>query len=986
VADPDIGDGFYTVFAPAGNPLVTATPGTLPAGYTGDSANVAVTIGQTTGQDFEFEAGQLAFTPPGGPSATIPFGTTTLQQFGVQNQGAVPASYTLLAATQSHDFENGVPPAGWTSQSAADECPWSTNAAYALANFAGGQGFSATVSSDFCGLEAEDADVDTRLVSPTIDLSAADVARLDFVLAYRHLGTSRFDVDVSTNGGGSWTNVYTRNVTTSQTGPGTPVSIDLTPYAGLVSVQLRLRYVSAWDWWVQVDQLRLLVDNSTIPWLGFADIEGLLAPSASAQHPVQFRADRVPQPGLYTAALTVTENTPYPAPSLLASLTATTPASFGTISGTVTSQGYCDANPAPLEGATVSLQGSAGVFQTTTDEDGNYTWLIDSAQGPFHVAVSAAGHIPTSASGIALSPGGNADVDLDPRAALPCFDVVENSLSATLEQGDTAQRVLNLANSGAGAVDPWQVSVGGSSSVPIDFTLTQSLSSVIVDDNAIACGSSGITANNSFMRVYQPSSDGFVGNVTIESIRFGVEAANATVGSSQAVEVAVYALDGPIESGDVTLLGAQAFNVPDGTLATHTVTLATPITVAATQRLVIELFSADGDNTFFPGTNAAGETAPSYIMSADCAISAPISYEDLGFPGVHLILDVGVNGPKVCGAGISPVDWLSIPDGDGTLAPDASEPVDVAFSAVGKPVGNYGAAVCVTAADPQNGALTIPASMNVVQDVADIDLSVSVTDSADPAVAGAPLAYAVSVANAGPTAATGVTVSIALDPGVAYDGFSGSGWACSEAANVVGCSLTGTIAAAGNAPALTIDVTPITVGERSSSFVVASTENDVAPANNTDVEATQVTAAPSVDVTLNASVDPSTVTDGSNVRLRIIAANVGSDDATGVEVAVALPADVEYASATGTGWSCVAGANDVVCTLAGTLDQGFAPTLDITLTTEAPVGNVEIDVTVSADGVDSNAANNSSTVQLTVNPASDRIFGGPGSGGGGFED
>jgi subtilisin family serine protease len=976
-SDPALGAGYYELFALPGNHTVTADPGALPAGYQSDSASVMVTDGQVTRQDFALQAGRLSFTPAEGPAAQLPFGTTQLMQFNVANLGSLPANYSILNQALGEDFEDGIPPTGWTSELADDttDCPWLTNLDYRLPNFAGGEGLSATVNSDACGIGAV---VDARLVSPVLDLSNASKVALQFMLSYKHTNASRFDVEVSSDGGRHWTSVFMRDGNDSATGPGTPVSLDLASLAGAFTARIRLRYQAGWDWYVQIDQLRLYSDTSTVPWLGLTHIDGALGAAPAAQdHPVLFRADRVEQPGVYASNLKLVDDTPYPTPALQATMTATTPPSFGTLRGRVSSLGYCDANPTALPGATVAIQGTSSLQRTTVGADGTFAWQADSAQAPFTVTVSAPGHLSAAAAGIALTPGGNADADLALRAALPCFDVVEDLLAAAVRENATASDTLNLANTGAVALDPWQIRVGGDPGVVADVTLTQSLSHRIAEANSVACGAGNATVANSFLRVYRPSSEGFLGEVTIRNLQFGAETAVSHDGSRrQPVTVAVYALNGPLEELDVTLLGEQAFDVPDGDLANFTVALDLPIAVPAEQTLLIELFAPDTGNLFFPATNADGETAPSYLYAPDCGLTAITPFADIGFPNAHLILDVGVSGAQVCGSQTRAVDWLAVPRADGAIPPGAGQRVEVDFSAVGKTEGRYGGALCIDAADPVASSTILPVTMTVAAQVPEADLSVAALGPADPVQAGTRMSYAVNVANAGPASASEVALAIELDEGMIYNGYTGTHWACSRMSmSSLACSFLRDVDASGNTTPLQLDVTPLLAGIRHSAFTVSATQYDAQRGNNAVEVETGVTPGERVDLALNASLDPASVSQGTPVHLRLLGANVGVDEANGVQIAVALPQGVDYASTSSGHWRCTAGQRDVVCVLDQPLGTGFAPTLDLLLATPEPAGRVAIQATIAASQTDGNAANNSATAELTVTAATPEVFG-----------
>jgi hypothetical protein len=972
-ADPAVGDGFYAVFAAPGSVDVDAAAGpTVPSGYGNDSATVPVVDEQNTGLDLELPAAQLVVVPAGGPSATVELGQNTTQPFSVQNEGGVAADYQIVLAGLVEDFENPTfPPAGWTVVDNGTGCPWDTNVAFGLPNYAGGQGLSATVSSDACGSGSV---VDASLISPPFSLEFSTQASLDFVLSYRHLGSSRFDVDFSSNNGASWTTIFSQTTSTSATGPGTPVSLDLASQLGASQARLRLRYRAGWDWWVQVDQLRLFADANSVAWLGISPTAGSLAPSPSSfDHTAVFRGSQVDQPGFFQVPLRVVESTPYPPPTLAPSMTVTAPASFGTLSGTVTGLGACDADLAPIQGANVVIQGSSAVYQTTTDASGQYSWQLDSAQSPVSVTVSAPGHVAGSASGIAVSPGSTSTADIDLRATLPCFDVLEDDVSATLESGDTATDILTLVNTGAGEVDPWMVQVGGDPNIVSDQAISQSTDrTTILSPNTVACP----TGPNGFYRLYSPADEGFLGEVTIESVRFAVE----TVEGAREVEIGLYAFEGPIDNPTaVTQLGDyEVLTIPVGTNYIQTVPLSAPVTVSADTRILVEVWTADGNAAgaqFFPGSNDAGESAPSYIIADACGATWLTPFADLGFPEVQLILDLEVEGAKVCGAGVTPVDWLSVDPADGSIAPDSDVAVEATFDATGgsSTVGLYEGVLCVNAA-ASNGSRVIPATMDVIASVPDIDVSIDVTESGDPVQAGTALDYTVEIGNAGPSAADDVEVDATLGAGVSYVGFAGTDWSCTEAGGAVNCAYSGSVAPAGSAPSLTIQTTPLIAGAATTDFEVSATGDDSDLGNNIASVTTTVTPAPDVDMALNASVTPDSTVQGTNVQLRLISANVGSDDATGVEIAITLPAGVGYVSASGSGWSCAAAGSDVVCELSSDVSSGFAPTLDVTLSTGGGFGSVQITSVVSSSQADGNPANNSATVDLDVTAASDEIF------------
>jgi hypothetical protein len=66
-------------------------------------------------------------------------------------------------------------------------------------------------------------------------------------------------------------------------------------------------------------------------------------------------------------------------------------------------------------------------------------------------------------------------------------------------------------------------------------------------------------------------------------------------------------------------------------------------TVPAGSQLVVEIFIPDGvvaGNSFFIGSNAEPQTGPSYIRAPECGTPTPETTAAIGFPEMHIVLDV----------------------------------------------------------------------------------------------------------------------------------------------------------------------------------------------------------------------------------------------------------------------------------------------------------------------------------------------------------
>ncbi len=157
-------------------------------------------------------------------------------------------------------FEAGVPPAGWTVTDNAGGITWMTNVDYGDGNYTGGDGLAADVNSDqYAGWP-----YDTELRTPSLDMTALPATNLDYKFNFQvYSGYEALDVDISTDGGTTWTNL--RHWTTDQGAlyglPGASDALDLSAYAAETDVIIRWRYytpdASPWDWYAQVDDVRI---------------------------------------------------------------------------------------------------------------------------------------------------------------------------------------------------------------------------------------------------------------------------------------------------------------------------------------------------------------------------------------------------------------------------------------------------------------------------------------------------------------------------------------------------------------------------------------------------------------------------------------------------------------------------------------------------------------------------------------------------------
>jgi len=119
------------------------------------------------------------------------------------------------------------------------------------------------------------------------------------------------------------------------------------------------------------------------------------------------------------------------------------------------------------------------------------------------------------------------------------------------------------------------------------------------------------------------------------------------------------------------------------------------------------------------------------------------------------------------------------------------------------------------------------------------ELSVTQSDTPDPVNVVSSLAYSLTVSNAGPEDATGVTLVDTLPAGVVFQSASASQGSCTQVGGDVTCIL-GDLVAAGTAAVNIVVTAPFSTGTINNSAVVSGNETDPVPANNLNVENTTV--------------------------------------------------------------------------------------------------------------------------------------------------
>ena len=750
-ADPAFGDGTYHISVPDGAQDIEASK----TAYVTDSFSDTFVDGNARIVDFSLGAGSLSATPTA-LSRSVTFGQTDTGPLILINEGSADVTFSLDFLAVSEDFESAFPPSGWDVVNNGGDCVWLTNDDYNQPNFAGDDGLSATADSDACG---SGTTMDTSLVSPAFTPNAGSA--LEFVMSFRPLGSSRLDVDVSDDGGSNWSSLDSYNTNISPSGPGTQQSIDLSGFAG-TPVQVRFRYVSpGWNWWTQVDQIRVLGD---VDWVAATPDNGTFAEGKNGVIP-QFEsfpidvnydagAASITEPGEYSTTLLVGNDTPGGDIEVPLTMNVEPSANQARMAGTVSSTGYCDGQSNLVPSAGVEIVGQNNTFNVTTDANGEFAQWMDVSEAPLAVSASAPDHEAETLGGVPLTGTETTNRSLELRLIAPCPSADPASVALTMSPDATDVVDVDIVNSGAGDFD-WSVEettppvAASSSGMAPDAELTtqntaaesmQALSGgslptvdnfvaggaaidcdfapglVIADDGSIENGYSGNPAAASEVELVQgflAPGDGLLRNVCVSFLSVGPTEVD--------YEVVVYATDGPDATPGTELgaLSGTATGLPNGLPASpawYSLDLsALEIELSDGEGVYIGVRWAPSDPNVFAAADESEGTSPQVgFFRTDAGEWSTIGSLFAEYRSLLVRPQIDVSG---C-ASPEAVSWITgITPASGSVAADSAETVSVSVDTTGLSGGVYSANLCLTTNDPEQPLIVVPFGVTVFGDL-----------------------------------------------------------------------------------------------------------------------------------------------------------------------------------------------------------------------------------------------------------------------------
>jgi uncharacterized repeat protein (TIGR01451 family) len=241
-------------------------------------------------------------------------------------------------------------------------------------------------------------------------------------------------------------------------------------------------------------------------------------------------------------------------------------------------------------------------------------------------------------------------------------------------------------------------------------------------------------------------------------------------------------------------------------------------------------------------------------------------------------------------------------------------------------------------------------------------LTLTKTDTPDPASVGSTLTYEILVTNTGPSTATNVVVTDTLPTGLTFGSVSTTAGTANEVLGVVTVNIP-TLAV--NASA-TITVETFILSGFAGSTIPNSASADADEALPVTADAsTSINPIVDLQITKTDNVDP--VNRGGQLQYTLTVVNNGPSAATNVEIVDTLPSDVTFVSADGgTVTGGTVGTNNPVTISLGSMAAAETRTVTITVNVSASAAatlnnSALVRSTETIAGFDSNIANNTDT-------------------------
>jgi uncharacterized repeat protein (TIGR01451 family)/fimbrial isopeptide formation D2 family protein len=630
---------------------------------------------------------------------------------------------------------------------------------------------------------------------------------------------------------------------------------------------------------------------------------------------------------------------------------------------TATGVAIADAVPASIGDVSVSCTASGSGSCGTDSSTGNSIAFADAIVPPDSqlqlivigtVAPSAAGNIVNTATVTAgagstdSNPANNTATDTDtPGSSQIDLKVTKSNGQLGYVPGTPITWTLPVTNAGP------STAVGFTISDPVPAAVTGVTATCTVTGTG-SCGTNASSGNNVL----------FTGAIL-------------PPGAGQQLTVTI---SGTVDPGATGLLSNTASVAPGpGSVDTAAINdHGTDNDPRDTAQVDLAITKTDGQTTYVPGTPiaytiAVTNTGPSTATGVTIADVVPSIVE-----GVSATCTA--TGAATCGSDGSVGN--SVQFTSASLAPGAS--LTLTVSGIISPdaggaltnIATVTAGAGSTDTNPVNNSATDSDAPGIPQ----IDLSVTKTNGQTTYVPGTPVSYTITVANAGPSSASGFTLSDSVPAAITgvvvtcnMTGAAGCG-ADQSSGNVLNFTDMTLSPGAGNLITLTVTgtISPAASGSLSNTANVfaGAVSNDTNAANNTATD-TDTQGTSQIDLTVTKTNNQTSYVPGAPTAYTIRVVNAGPSSATGFSVADVVPTSIGsvtvvcVANDTGSCGTNASSGNNISFTNA-TLPPGGGNDLTLTVSgtiNSAAAGNISNTATVTpgAGSIDANPGDNSAT-------------------------
>ena len=447
-------------------------------------------------------------------------------------------------------------------------------------------------------------------------------------------------------------------------------------------------------------------------------------------------------------------------------------------------------------------------------------------------------------------------------------------------------------------------------------------------------------------------------------------------------------------SGALTVTGLSGTLTPGQSVpvTVNYIAPATPVTVASTVNAVGDANAANNtaSGTTTPTTNASApdvvtSISPPATATPGAAVAVPVRFGNLGdAPAVGmtytLTVPAGLTGvscaPAVCNySGTTVTVTAGLP---ATLNPGGWADMTLRYNAPASGVVTVTSNVSTTTPNDPTANNTATGATTVVTASTGADVRTTVQPPATVAP-GATVNVPVTLSNAGPNPAVGVTASVKLPPGLTGVSCSGSVVTFCGYDNITGdVVLTGVPATLtpGESVPFTLTYTAPPTGQVTVEADITTTTPDPKSANNKSTGSTDVVAGAQPDMTTSVAA-PASAPGGSTVTVQVHYENTGGSQATGVGYDIDLTGSPTNVVVTYNGGTCsynaatgaVTPGTVPACQLPATRNPGEVVDLVVAYTAPAS-GTVDVTTTVTS-AADGNPANNTASGSTSFTPAPD---------------